>query len=293
MAFEFLKKMVVSDNTSVYISDPSYANHVPLLKSAGLNNIKKFSYYNPETNSLNFEAMKNDLNNANNNSVVLLQAVAHNPTGTDPTESQWKELSNICKSKNHIVVFDIAYQGFVSGNPDTDAFSVRQFASDDNTIFVCQSLAKNFGLYGHRTGCLSILASSCEEKNRVLSQLKIMARTSYSNPPLHGARLAETVLGDKSLKQQWLVELKGVAERMNGLRQRFRDELMKRGSKNDWKHLVEQKGMFCYTGLTPSQVKFLRREWHVYITDDGRLSVPSLNEKNVEYVAEAVHSVSR
>lgn len=168
---------------SIYLPGPTWGNHIPIAKDSGLE-VKQYKYFDKETVGLDFEGMKQDLRNAPNNSIVLLHACAHNPTGIDPTHEQWKELSNLCKEKGHFPFFDMAYQGFASGDIDYDAFALRHFVAEGHQPILTQSFAKNMGLYGERAGAFSIVTSSPEEKARVDSQIKILIRPLYSNPPV-------------------------------------------------------------------------------------------------------------
>ena len=181
-----------------------------------------------------------------------------------------------------------------SGDADRDAYAVRYFVDQGHNLALCQSFAKNMGLYGERTGLFSTVTASPEERERVESQLKITIRPMYSNPPLHGARIAATIMGDAQLRQQWLTELKGMADRINGMRATLKDLLVnKYGSKHNWDHITNQIGMFAYTGLSPEQVDRLTNEFHVYLTRNGRISVAGITPHNVEHLAKSIHEVTR
>lgn len=195
-------------------------------------------------------------------------------------------------SKGHFVFFDMAYQGFASGDPDKDAFALRHFVSEGHLPMVAQSYAKNFGLYGERAGALSIVCKDAEEKARVESRLKIVIRPMYSNPPIHGARIVATVLQDSALKDLWLSEVKMMADRIIDMRKALKIELERLGSKHNWNHITDQIGMFCYTGLKSDQVERLTKEHHIYLTKDGRISIAGINASNVEYLAKAIHAVT-
>ena len=262
-----------------------------MMQAAGLVP-KQYRYYDEENIGLNFDGMCEDLRTAENGSLVLLHACAHNPTGIDPTKEQWKQLSVLMKEKKHVVLFDSAYQGFASGDADEDAYAVRQFVQDGHCLMLAQSFAKNFGLYGERVGALSVVCSDKEEKDRVLSQLKIIIRAMYSNPPIHGARIVKEILSDDELRSQWYQECKGMAERINGMRNRLREELEARNVGNrDWSHITDQIGMFCYSGLTQEQVSRMIENQHVYMTKDGRISMAGITPDNVSYVAESINAV--
>ncbi|KAF4591532.1 aspartate aminotransferase, mitochondrial precursor [Ophiocordyceps camponoti-floridani] len=276
---------------TIYVPKPTWANHAAVFSDAGLK-VEQYRYYNKETIGLDFDGMMADIKAAPRGSIFLLHACAHNPTGIDPTEEQWKEISAEVKNFGHFAFFDMAYQGFASGDIDKDAFAVRYFAEQGHQIALCQSFAKNMGLYGERVGAFSLICgNNKEEKKKVDSQLKILIRPMYSNPPIHGARIAEKVLASPSIRQQWLKELKAMADRIIKMRTLLRENLEKLGSKHDWSHITNQIGMFAYTGLTTPEMKRLREDMSVYATNDGRISVAGITEDNVEYLAEAIFKV--
>lgn len=225
--------------------------------------------------------------------MILLHACAHNPTGVDPTEAQWQELSQLMLQKGHFAFFDMAYQGFASGLPDKDAYALRHFVSDGHLPMVAQSYAKNFGLYGERVGALSIVCKDAEERARVESRLKIVIRPMYSNPPIHGARIVSTVLQDAQLEKLWLSEVQLMANRIISMRAALKKELERLGSSHNWEHITKQIGMFCYTGLKTDQVERLTKDHHIYLTKDGRISIAGINPGNVGYLAQAIHIVTK
>ncbi|KAI4739250.1 putative aspartate aminotransferase [Aureobasidium sp. EXF-8846] len=186
----------------------------------------------------------------------------------------------------------MAYQGFASGNTDQDAFPIRHFIKEGHNISLCQSFAKNMGLYGERVGAFSIVCADADEKKRVDSQIKILVRPLYSNPPVHGARVASTILNDPDLNKQWLGEVKGMADRIITMRALLKENLEKLGSKHDWSHITSQIGMFAYTGLKPEQMDTLAKEHSVYATKDGRISVAGITSANVKRLAESIYKVT-
>jgi len=287
---EFLNRFYPGAKT-IYIPTPSWANHNAVFKDSGLE-VKKYRYYNKETIGLDFEGMIEDMKNAPDGSIFLLHACAHNPTGIDPTEEQWKNISDAVKAKSHYAFFDMAYQGFASGDTDRDAFPLRHFVKEGHNISLCQSFAKNMGLYGERVGAFSIVCEDAAEKKRVDSQLKILVRPLYSNPPVHGARIASTVLNDPELNKQWLGEVKGMADRIITMRALLKENLIKLGSKHNWDHITNQIGMFAYTGLKPEQMDALAKEHSVYATKDGRISVAGITSDNVQRLAESIYKVA-
>ncbi|EPY49344.1 aspartate aminotransferase [Schizosaccharomyces cryophilus OY26] len=282
LSSRFLSKYYPSKD--IYVSNPTWGNHKNVFSNAGLN-IKEYRYYNPVTKGLDIEAP--------NDSIVLLHACAHNPTGVDPTHAQWNDILRVVREKGHFVLLDMAYQGFASGDFARDTYATQLFASNNIPMFLCQSFAKNMGLYGERVGCFSALTASPEEAARFESQLKILVRASYSNPPVHGARIANFILKNKNLRSQWANEVKGMAGRIISMRQALRTILENDlNSKHSWKHITDQIGMFCYTGLNPEQVATLSKDWHIYLTKNGRISIAGINSSNVRYLAEAIHSVT-
>ncbi|XP_065676196.1 aspartate aminotransferase, mitochondrial isoform X2 [Hydra vulgaris] len=276
----------------VYISTPSWGNHYPIFKDSGMD-FKSYRYYDKKTCGFDAAGCFEDLSNIPNKSIVLLHACAHNPTGVDPTPEQWKELSHIIKKKNHYPFFDMAYQGFASGNVDRDAFAVRLFLEDGHTPCVAQSYAKNMGLYGERVGAFSVVCESPKEAKAVESQLKILIRPMYSNPPIHGARIVGKILNSPELYNEWLIEVKGMADRIISVRKMLRENLTKEGSSHDWQHITNQIGMFCFTGLKPEQVEQLTKNYSIYLTKDGRISMAGVTSHNVGYLAKAIHEVTK
>ncbi|KAL7007640.1 aspartate transaminase aat1 [Cystobasidiomycetes sp. EMM_F5] len=277
----------------IYLPTPTWGNHIPIFKDSGLN-VKQYRYYDKNTVGLDFKGMLEDIKTVPEKSIILLHACAHNPTGVDPTKEQWKEIAAAVKERNHFVYFDMAYQGFASGDVDGDAFAPRYFVEQGIPICLSQSFAKNMGLYGERVGAFSVVTTSAEEKARVDSQLKILVRPLYSNPPVHGARIAGSILADEKLYAQWLSEVKHMADRIIGMRSTLRNLLVNDlGSKRNWDHITSQIGMFAFLGITPEQVERLKTEFHVYLTRDGRISVAGVTEDNVKHLAQSLHEVTK
>eukprot|EP01039_Chlorochromonas_danica_P004361 gene4360-4782_t len=291
LAGEFIQKYF--NGKKVYIPDPTWGNHPAIFRHSGLQPAT-YRYYDATHNAVNFSGMKEDLLKAEEGSIIMFHACAHNPTGCDPTQEQWNELSQLLKSKKLYLFFDSAYQGFASGDPEADAYSIRKFVADGHQIMLSQSFAKNFGLYGERAGVFSIVTDSQEEASRVSSQLKLIIRPMYSNPPVHGARIVAEVLSDPQLKQQWLNECKSMAERIGSMRHLLRNKLenpLDASKRRSWKHITDQIGMFCFTGLTREQVNRLKEEFHIYCTEDGRFSMAGINSHNIDYLATSVLAV--
>jgi len=277
---------------TVWLPNPTWANHNNIYADSGFQ-VKTYKYYDPKTCGLDFDGMRTDIKAAPKNSFILLHACAHNPTGVDPSPAQWQELSAICKEKDHFTFFDLAYQGFASGDPEKDAFPVRQFIKDGHNVGIAQSFAKNFGLYGERIGALTFLTDNATQAENVESQLKILIRPMYSNPPITGARIVSTILSDPKLTALWRTEVKGMADRIISMRDRLTTGLKNAGSKRDWSHISKQIGMFCYSGLTPEQVDKLSNEHHIYLTRNGRISIAGITSKNVDYLAQSIHAVTK
>eukprot|EP00741_Cyanophora_paradoxa_P010996 tig00020553_g10630.t1 len=283
---EFAAKFL--PGAAILISTPTWGNHLNIFPKAGVQ-VRKYRYYSNKLRGLDFEGLIEDLSAAPEGSLVLLHGCAHNPTGCDPTRDQWARIADVCEARKLVPYFDVAYQGFASGDLDADAWSVRFFEQRGFTMLVSQSFAKNMGLYGERAGALNVVCSSADEAGRVLSQLKPLIRVMYSNPPAHGARIAAAILGDKALFAQWGVELKGMADRIIKMRHAMFDELKALGTPGTWDHIVSQIGMFSYTGLTEAQVLTMRDKFHIYMTTDGRISMAGVNSSNVKYICKSMH----
>ncbi|KAG9080662.1 aspartate transaminase aat1 [Ceratobasidium sp. 370] len=271
----------------IYLPTPSWGNHTPIFRDSGLE-VKGYRYFDKKTVGLDFEGLKEDLKAAPERSIVLLHACAHNPTGVDPTPAQWQEISDIVKERSLFPFFDMAYQGFASGDTTKDAYAVRHFVQEGHQIALSQSFAKNMGLYGERVGAFSLTCDSPEERARVDSQIKIIVRPMYSNPPIHGARVAATILADEGLYRQWESEVKGMADRIISMRETLYNSLKGAGTPGEWGHIKSQIGMFSFTGLSQPQTRALAEKAHVYMTADGRISMAGLNSKNIGYFAESV-----
>ncbi|CAN0846763.1 Aspartate aminotransferase, mitochondrial [Linum grandiflorum] len=253
---------------------------------------KIFRYYHPHVKGLDFTALMNDVKNAPDGSFFLLHPCAHNPTGVDPTEEQWREISNLFKVKNHFPFFDIAYQGLVSGDMDRDALSIRIFLQDGHLIGCSQSFTKTMGLLGHRVGCLSILCSDSQKAREVESQLQRIAGSMYGSAPKHGVLLLSTILSNPEMKSLWIKEVKSMANHIQSTRCTLRERLELTGSSLNWEHITKQVGMFSLSGLTREQVDRLAQDFHVYVTPNGRMSMTGITASNVSYIANAVHEVT-
>jgi aromatic-amino-acid transaminase len=273
----------------VYISDPSWENHRALFEGAGFA-VDTYAYYDAATHGLDQRGMLASLDRAPAGSIVLLHACCHNPTGVDPTAAQWDEILAKVRGRNLVPFLDLAYQGFADGI-DADAAVVRRFAATPGPLFVSTSYSKSFSLYGERVGALSVVAADKDEAARVLSQLKRVVRSNYSSPPTHGGKIVAQVLSTPALRDLWESELRGMRERIRAMREALVAKLRERVPEADFHHVLEQRGMFSYSGLTKAQVQRLRDEFSVYAIDTGRICVAALNSRNLEYVADAVAAV--
>jgi aspartate aminotransferase, mitochondrial len=286
---ELLKR---HNHPEIAVPNPTWGNHIPIFQNSGLK-VNKYRYYDRANSSLDFEGMIQDIDQLKDGSCVLLHACAHNPTGMDPTLEQWKQISQLMKQKSLLPFLDCAYQGFASGNAEQDSAAIRMFVDDGHLMGMVQSFSKNFGLYGHRIGALSIVADSTEEASRVMSQIKLVIRPMYSNPPRHGARIVSTILNDEELTNSFVAECKGMADRIHSMRSVLRGQLEQLGSNRKWDHITQQIGMFAYSGMSVEEVTMLRDKHHIYCTMDGRISMAGVTNTNVQYIAESIHDVTK
>ncbi|WP_293935096.1 amino acid aminotransferase [Iodobacter sp.] len=276
-------------NASVYISDPSWENHRALFESAGFK-VENYAYYDVATRGVNFVGMKAALLSMPAGSIVVLHACCHNPTGADMSDAQWAEVVDACRERHLVPFLDMAYQGFADGIEE-DAIAVRLFSASGLQFFVSSSFSKSFSMYGERVGALSIVTENREEAGRVLSQLKRVIRTNYSNPPIHGGAVVAAVLSSPELRQQWEDELAGMRDRIRAMRTSLVAKLAERGVAQDFSFVAAQRGMFSYTGLTAAQVEVLKDEYGIYAVSTGRICLAALNTKNIDYVADAIAKV--
>lgn len=284
---DFLKTLL--PDSGLMISDPSWENHRAVFERAGFT-VTAYPYYDANNNNLNINGMLEALNNAPEQTIIVLHACCHNPTGIDPTPEQWQQILAVMKQRNLVPFLDIAYQGFGNGL-EQDASVIRMFAEENITMLISSSFSKSFSLYGERVGALTLVSASKEESTRVLSQLKRVIRTNYSNPPTHGAKIVAQVLNSPELFQLWDKELSGMRTRILSMRQQLVQKLKDLGVTKDFSFLLEQRGMFSYTGLNPEQVQQLREKHGIYALNTGRICVASLNTGNIDYVAKAIANV--
>jgi len=278
--------------THILISKPTWGNHNQIFSHAGAGvPIKLYRYWDSKKRGLDIHGLIEDLGSAPEGSVVLLHACAHNPTGVDPTKEEWLQIAAAMKKRRLLPFFDSAYQGFASGDLEADAWAIREFVRQGFEMIVAQSFAKNFGMYNERVGTVSIVASSPKQAEAILSQMKILIRSDYSNPPAYGARVVAAILSDPALTAEWKQELSGMANRIKAMRNALRDELKRLGTPGNWDHIVTQIGMFSFTGLSPAQVEVMIKQHHIYLIGNGRISMPGINSKNINYIAQAIHNV--
>ncbi|XP_065848344.1 aspartate aminotransferase, cytoplasmic-like [Euphorbia lathyris] len=273
----------------VYLSQPTYANHPNFFLAAG-HALRSYRYYDPTTRGLDFKGLLEDIGEAPLGAIVLFQSCSHNPTGIDPTLEQWEKIRQLIRLKGLLPFFDCAYQGFVSGNLNTDAQSIQMFVADGGECLVAQSYSKIMGIYGERVGALSIVCKTSDIASRVESQLKLVIRPMYSNPPIHGAAIVTTILKDRLMFAEWTAELKAMIDRICKLRQQLYDALCDRGTPGDWRHIVRQVGMYSFGGLNEDQVRFMKKEYHIYMSADGRINMAGLGIKTIPHLANAIHA---
>ena len=284
---DYLKRLL--PNSTVYISDPSWENHRAIFESAGFT-VEAYPYYDAATRGVNFAAMKAKLSSLPAGAIVLLHACCHNPTGADLSESQWRETIEVIRARGLVAFIDMAYQGFADGIAE-DALALNLFAASGLQFFLSSSFSKSFSLYGERVGALSIVTAAKDESARVMSQIKRVIRSNYSNPPSHGGAVVAAVLASPELRQMWEDELAGMRLRIRAMRSSLVEKLAAKGTAQDFSFIIEQRGMFSYTGLSADQVARMQKEFGIYAVSTGRICLAALNTKNIDYVANAIAAV--
>jgi aromatic-amino-acid transaminase len=284
---DFLKRF--SPNAQVYISDPSWENHRALFESAGFV-VNNYPYYDTITKGVNFDGMLASLQSMPAGSIVLLHACCHTPTGADLTDHQWAQVIQVVAQRGLVPFLDMAYQGFGDGIAE-DGKVVGMFAAAGGPLFVSNSFSKSFSLYGERVGALSIVAANSEEAARLMSQLKRVIRTNYSNPPMHGGQVVAMALATPELRKLWEEELAGMRVRIKAMRQALVDKLKAKAPQHNFDFVIQQRGMFSYSGLTKAQVERLKTEFSIYAVDTGRICVAALNSRNIDRVVDAIAKV--
>jgi aromatic-amino-acid transaminase len=284
---DFVKRL--EPTAKAAISSPSWENHRGIFEAAGYD-VLEYTYFDPKTRGVDFDGMVKSLESFPAKTLVILHACCHNPTGADLTKDQWQTIISICQQKQLIPFLDIAYQGFADGIEE-DGAAVRMFADSGMSFFVSSSFSKSFSLYGERVGALSIVTESKEESARVLSQLKRVIRTNYSNPPTHGAAIVATVLNSPKLRQMWEDELAQMRDRIKSMRHGLKEKLAAAGVSQDFSFIEAQRGMFSYSGLSADQVAKLQEQDGIYALSTGRICVAALNTKNIDRIAQAIARV--
>lgn len=287
VAGEFLKKY--APDAAVWVSDPTWPNHNGIFGECGFS-VKKYTYYNSETQSLDFDGMLSAMQTMAAGDVIILHACCHNPSGIDPTTEQWKQIAETVKAKKLLPLVDFAYQGFAR-SLDEDAQGLRELAANVDEMIVCSSFSKNFGLYSERVGAMTIKGASTETVSQAFSHLKTTIRRLYSNPPAHGGAIVTTIMNDASLRTEWEGELAVMRQRIAQMRQLFVDTLKAKGVTRDFSFLTGQYGMFSFSGLNPEQVKTLREKNSIYIVGSGRINVAGLTPGNMDALCTAVAEV--
>lgn len=273
----------------VWISNPTWPNHNTIFQTAGLE-ICNYDYYDAENRGLDFDGMLASLANAQAGDVVLFHGCCHNPSGIDPTEEQWRQLATLSAEKGWLPVFDFAYQGFARGLEE-DAQGLRLFAEKNPELIVASSYSKNFGLYNERVGACTIVTKDSDTAEKAFSQAKAIIRANYSNPPAHGASVVTTILSNPELKEEWIEELTTMRERIQRMRQLLVTTLQEKGAKQDFSFIIDQNGMFSFSGLNKEQVERLRAEYGIYIVGSGRINVAGLTLENMVPLCEAIVAV--
>ncbi|GIZ42269.1 hypothetical protein CKM354_000554400 [Cercospora kikuchii] len=279
---------------TVWISDPSWINHTEIWKIVddGIQR-RSYPYFDPERFTIDFDGMLSTLGTeAQEGDVVILHGCAHNPTGLDLDKAQWREIAALCEKKRLIPFFDVAYQGFASGDLNGDAWPILHFYRSTSVEFlVAQSFSKNFGLYGQRVGVLHVACRTETAREKTVRTLTRLSRAEITSCPIHGARIVARILSEENLTRQWQDDLLHMGQRMLRMRTRLVSELQRLQTPGSWQHMLTDVGMFSMTGLLPEQIEELREQHHVYLLPSGRMSVTGLTEYNVDYVAKSFHSV--
>ena len=285
---DFLAKL--SPNRTIWVSDPTWVNHINIFETARLE-VKQYPYFDKATNGLAFDEMMTALGQVPAGDAVLLHGVCHNPTGIDPDNEQWRKIADLVHERDLLPVLDFAYQGFAVGIRE-DGEGPLQLVRPGKETLVCGSFSKNFALYNERTGSLTVVAADQQATDIVMSQIKVVIRSIYSSPPAHGGIIVSTILGDAELRKQWQGELAQMRQRIQAMRQLLADTLTEKGVPGDHSFITRQRGMFSFSGLTPTQVQRLRDEFSIYIVGNGRINVAAITPANVDPFCSAVAQVS-
>lgn len=281
---DFLRKF--APNAKVWVSSPTWANHKGIFTAAGFH-IEEYAYYDAASHALDFEAMLKSLNRIPAGDVVLLHVCCHNPTGVDPNPTQWEQIAAVAGEKRWVPFLDFAYQG-LGESIETDREPVLSLLNACEECLVASSFSKNFGLYQDRSGALTVVAGTKDAAAAVFSHIKSTIRVNYSNPPAHGGLIVNTVLGDVTLRDEWVGELAAMRERIKSMRMALVEGLQQRGVNRDFSFIASQHGMFSFSGLSDEQVTWLREKKSIYIVKGGRINVAGLTPSNIDYLCDAV-----
>jgi len=279
----------VHPGAKIWLSNPTWANHNTIFKAAGLE-CATYDYRDPDTNGLDFDAMCASIKTIPAGDVILLHGCCHNPTGIDPTPEQWALVGDLLAAQGVLPLVDFAYQGLADGIEE-DRAGLLELCKKVKQMLICSSFSKNFGLYRERTGALTLVADNAEQAGIVMSQVKLRIRYNYSNPPSHGGQIVATILTDKQLRARWTEEVAGIRNRINEMRHLFVKTLKEKGVEQDFSSIIEQRGMFSFSGLTKDQVEQLRDKYSIYIVCSGRINVAGMTPDNMDRLCEAIKSV--
>lgn len=284
---DFIHRML--PQASIWLSDPTWANHPNIFKAAGVT-VKTYPYYDATNKCLDFDKMIAALNQVPQGDVVLFHACCHNPSGMDPNQQQWAQIVEIARARKFIPFMDFAYQGFADGL-EQDAAGLRQFCTAGCELLISSSFSKNFALYNERVGAVTVVGENQKARDKAMSQIKICIRTNYSNPPAHGAAIVTKVLQDAELKSLWEREVAEMRDRINGMRKLLADSLKVKGVAQDFSFITNQRGMFSFSGLNKDQVQKLREKYSIYIVGSGRINVAGVTTQNIDYLCDAIADV--
>ncbi|XP_046851244.1 aspartate aminotransferase, cytoplasmic-like [Xenia sp. Carnegie-2017] len=277
----------------IYTSKPTWTNHKTVARYIGYTDLREYRYYNEQTHGLDLNGMLEDLQNAPEGSVIILHGCGHNPTGVDPSQEEWKKIANVVKEKHLFPLMDFAYLGLASGDIDQDAFSIRHFVSEGIELACAQSFAKNFGLYSSRIGCAFFVANTSEFINALRSQVKMIIRATWSNPPVEGARIVAKILGNPASLAEWKECIAIMSRRITSSRKDLYQMLRQLGTPGNWEHIIKHCGMFTFTGLNRRQVSYLLEKYHIYMLSSGRINMCTVTTANLDYVAKAIDDTVR
>ncbi|MFK5927007.1 MAG: amino acid aminotransferase [Desulfuromusa sp.] len=280
---------IVHPGAKIWLSNPTWANHNTIFGAAGLE-CKKYAYRDPKTNGLDFDAMYESIKLIPKGDVILLHGCCHNPTGIDPTLEQWSKIGDLLAKQGVLPLVDFAYQGFANGIEE-DRAGLLELVKKVKQMLICSSFSKNFGLYRERTGALTVVADDAKQADTVMSQVKLRIRYNYSNPPSHGGQIAAVILSDQKLRAQWVEEVAAMRSRINEMRNLFVKTLKDKGVTQDFSSIIQQRGMFSFSGLTKEQVQLLREKYSIYIVGSGRINVAGMTPANMDRICEAIKSV--